>query len=92
MLCFLCRSSCNRSELTYVYGRLGEGGNGEEEHGAGAGGSKALEEEVEVKGSYSTKIVALGIVVLWYHYFEICSTLVPLIWRKLWRQCVVSSG
>ena len=64
MLCSICRATCNRSELTYVYGRLGEGGNGEEEHGAGAGGSKALEEEEDVKGSYSTKIVALGIVVL----------------------------
>ena len=67
MLCSICRSSCNHSELTYVYGRLGEGENGEREHGASAGGSKALEEEEEVKGSYSTKIVALGIGVLWYH-------------------------
>ena len=67
MLCVLCRSSCNRSELTYVYGqRLGEGGSREEQHGAGVGGSNALEEqeEEEVKGSYSTKIVALGIAVL----------------------------
>jgi hypothetical protein len=66
------------SELTYVCGRrLGEEGRGGEERegrggeeraaAASTGSSKALEEEDEVKGSYSTKIVALGIAVPWYH-------------------------
>jgi hypothetical protein len=76
--CPTCCSSCNHSELTYVCGRrLGEEGRGGEERegrggeeraaAASTGSSKALEEEDEVKGSYSTKIVALGIAVPWYH-------------------------
>ena len=52
--CPTCRSSCNHRDLTYVYDRLG--GEGE---GAVTGKRQMSSEEVEVKGSYSTKIVAL---------------------------------
>ena len=62
--CPTCRSLCNHRDLTYVYDRLGEGDECETNAGAdgdvvGDGGVKKESDEVEVKGSYSTKIVAL---------------------------------
>ena len=56
--CPTCRSPCNHRDLTYVYDRLGGGGEGAGAEGQAGGGQKPSE-EVEVKGSYSTKIVAL---------------------------------
>ena len=58
--CPSCRNSCNHRELTYVYGdRFGEDRAKEGDDGGKEGVSKELEQDQDVKGSYSTKIVSL---------------------------------
>jgi E3 ubiquitin-protein ligase SHPRH len=64
--CPTCRNPCNNSELTYVYGdRIGDdcgkgqGKEGGEAIGGGGSSKEGLKEEQDVKGSYSTKIVAV---------------------------------
>lgn len=54
--CPTCRASNNLSELTYVYGDQLQEAGGDRGAGLGVSGEDELE---QVKGSYSTKIVAL---------------------------------